>query len=204
MTTTLTRRAFAKLSTSGIGLFVAFGSLLSMTGCTLMDKISSYVGIGLSAFNSVIVILSTAGVIPPGLGVPIQLLITAVKAAFADVSAAIAAYENAPAGDKSTLLGKVTTALAAVELKLQQFWNDLSIPDVKLASLIESLLGLITSTISAFITQLPPAPKPAPPIPQPAQLSRRLSAPPQKRTVSQFRKEFDAIVTAGGYPQNVI
>lgn len=198
----LTRRGFAQSLGSVFGISMLAGSTLTLTGCSFSPTaaIESYISIGISAFQAIVNILSAAGVIPPGTGTVLSVAIQAVKAAFADVVAAIQAYDDAPAANKATLLGKITTALSAVEMELQQFWSDLSIPDSKLASLIEGLLGVILSTIGAFISQLPPSPVPAPA----AALRKTISFTPTKRTARTFRSDFNKILTTGGHPEAVI
>lgn len=196
----VSRRTFAIRSLTSIGLLATLGSTIGLTGCSLFTNIANYVGVGLQAFQAIVNILMSAGVIPPGAGTLIAAAILAVKAAFADVSAAIADYENAPAADKATFLGKVSTTLSAVVAELNHFWGDLNIPDSKLASLIEGLLGIIVSTLAAFIAQVP-----APPTPTPAVATKkRIVVAPQKRSPTQFRKAFNQLVIAGGYPQNQI
>lgn len=198
----LSRRGFAQSLGSVFGISMLAGSTFTLTGCSfsLTSTIESYISIGISAFQAIVNILSAAGVIPPGAGTVIAVAIQAVKAAFADVVAAIQAYNDAPAADKTTLLGKITTALSAVEMELQQFWSDLSIPDSKLGSLIEGLLGVILSTIGAFISQLPPAPAPA----TTKALRKTIQFTPTKRSARTFRSDFNKMLTSGGYPGSVI
>ncbi len=191
----LSRRSFVK----GAGA-IGIGSLVSVTAAcpawvgNVYSQILKYVPVGLQAFMSIISILSGSGVIPIGTGAAIDAIVALVKAAFADVQTDVTNYENAPAAAKATLLGKISTALTILEGNLQQFWNDLSIPDAKLSSLIEGLLGVILSTLAAFSSQLP-APVMTAQLEatqkKRATLSKTITATPQKMSVKQFKKMFN-------------
>ena len=105
------------------------------------------------------------------------------------------AYDAAPASQKQTLAGKIATAITVAMQEIQQFWNDLKIPDSKLAALISGLLGIILSTLSAFLPQLP----------APASLARSvpltLPFPPKKRSVHAFKSEWNQMMVAAGQPK---
>jgi hypothetical protein len=93
------------------------------------------------------------------------------------------------------LAGKIATALTAAEDSVQQFWNALKIPDAKLAALIEGLLGVIISTLSGFAAALP---APAAP-PARAQRAKRIATPAQRRSVKQFKQDFNGVLARSGY-----
>ena len=140
-----TRRDFAKVVGCG-ALGVGIGITTMGLSCeSIFADIESYVPIGLAAFNEILSLVdpTEAALLTP--------IINDVKAAFADLTAAITQYENAPASDKSTLLGKITTAINAVIDEINQFWNDLKLPDSGLASTIEGVLQIILSTLAAFL-----------------------------------------------------
>lgn len=193
------RRRFGVMVAKGFGV-AGISSLVSVTAAcpawvgNVYSSILKYIPVGLQAFVSIIGILSGAGVIPLGTGAAIDAIIALVKAAFADVQVDITNYENAPAAEKATLLGKISTALAILESNLQQFWNDLSIPDAKLSALIQGLLGVILSTLAAFSSQLP-APVATPQLEEMqkkrAALSKTITVAPQKMSVKQFKKMFN-------------
>jgi len=180
----LTRRGFV----IGSGTVVA---TLPLAGCpsfsTIELDIEKYVPVGLQTFSSILGVLSEVGiVINPVLG----LAITGVKAGFADLQVAIKNYESAPAADKTTLTGKIATALGDAEGMLQQFWNDLSIPDQKDETLIQSLLGVIVSVLSGFSAQFPAvksvtALKPG---------KKVIPVTPKIVSVKQFKKNFNQVL----------
>lgn len=188
--------------------FGAMGALalttLSNTACFLSQNvyqsILAYVAVGLQAVQSVVDLLSGSGVIQVGTGTAIDTIINLIKVAFADLQTAVTNYINAPAANKSTLLGEISTALATVEAYIQQFWNDLSIPDAKLASLVQGLLGIILSTLAAFATQLP-APASTPAIEKAAKLAKQIPVTPVKRNTKQFKSDWNAALAAAGQSQ---
>ena len=191
------RRTFGKVLSVG-GLSLSMGSFLGMTGCNVYDNIAKYVAVGLQSFQSVIDLLTGAGVINTGTGSTIDTLIALVKAAFADISAAVAAYESAPADQKQTFAQKVALAITIAEAQIQQFWNDLNIPDPKLASLIQGLLGIILSTLSGFLTQLP-APPPSSIAVRAKALPKQIPFTVKRRTVREFKSDFNNLLVQNGH-----
>lgn len=193
----VTRRTFGRFMGT-LGLLATLGWSVVLTGCTTsFSTILSWVQTGLDSFQSVVDLLVGQGVIMVAIGSAIDLIIKGVKAAISDIGSAVDAYNAAPAASKATLEGRITTAIIAAQDEISQFWNDLNIPDAKVASTVAGLLGLIVSTLAGFMTQLPPAP---------AGLQRRtfqktLAAVPQKRSIGQFKAQFNDILTANGFAQ---
>jgi hypothetical protein len=171
---------------------------------SLATKIKDFVPTALSAFAAVLQILIDKGILGNPLGGVIENIVKLVKAGFADVMAGIDAYKSADPANKATLLGKIATALAIIEGNLQQFWNDLVIPDAGLASLIESLLGVILSAINWFLApsggNLPaPAGQPA------LALKKRIAAAPLKQlTVEGLKKNFNGVLADAGMSKYAI
>jgi len=197
----MNRRKFFRLSALG-SLGVMAASTVFSTACfisgSVFNQILAYVGLGLRAFQSILDILSGAGVIPAGGAGAIDAVVNLVKSGFADLQIAVENYQNAPADQKNTLLQKVSTVLAVLEANLQQFWADLNIPDQALGTLIKGLLGIILATLGGFATQLP-APQSTPQIEKAKKLKNIIMVPAQKRTPKQFKNDFNAkLQQAGG------
>lgn len=211
MTQAITRRSFATLIGKGGAMF-GIGSIVSTTSAflacpawvsNLYSDILKYAPVALNAFNAVLQILAGNGISTAGI---LTVIIVSAKAAFADIQVAVQQYQAASAGQKTGLLGAISEAIAVAEATLQKFWSDLVIPDAKLALLIQGLLGIITSTLMGFATQLP-----APVTPAAQQMQRMkasfpklLKAPPQKRSLAQFKRDFNATLTAAGYQRHAI
>jgi hypothetical protein len=195
----LTRRGFSKL----LGIAALASTVTFEAACdwaSVWTNIEKYVPVGLSAFASILSILAGGGVpIAPA----ISLAVSLVNTGFADLKAFVTGYQQAPAADKQTALGKISTALATLEANLQKFWSDLTIPDPKLEALVQGLLGVITTTLLGFGTQLP-APAPTPAIAARATLAKRTGGTPKKRSVAEFKKEFNGILAANGLKQHSI
>lgn len=208
----MNRRSFGAMLLKGIAA-LGVGSVVSVTtACpawlvSIYTDILKYVPTGLSAFSVILSILSGAGLLPPGADAAINVIINLVKAGFADLQTAITQYQNAPAAQKAGLLGAISTALAIVESDVQMFWSNLNIPDGNLASLIQGLLGVIISTLAAFASAIP-APPPSDALAaahqRRASLAKIITVPPQRRTVKQFKKAFNADLAASGYNQYCI
>jgi hypothetical protein len=177
------------------GLLLSLGWSMVLTGCTSFAAILSWVDTGLSAFQSVVDLLVGQGVLMVTIGSAIDLLIKAIKAAIADVGTAVSNYNAAPAASKVTLEGKISTALVVAQNLIAQFWNDLSIPDTKLASTVAGLLGLIVSTLAGFMSLLPPAPAPA----AVRTFPKTLPVSTQKLSTAQFKAKFNGILAANGF-----
>jgi hypothetical protein len=195
-----TRREFGKLIIGAVPTVALGGGLVMTTAglsCSnIFTDIETYVPVGLEAFEEVLSLIS------PAEGAALAGIITIVKAAFADLAAAVTAYENAPAANKSTLLGKITTAINAVMGELQQFWTDANLPDGTLASTIENVLQVILSTLAAFLPLIGGAMS-AKYQALLAKLPKQIPFTPQKRTQKQFKAAVNAAFSSHGY-SNVI
>lgn len=208
----INRRTFAQRSLSGFGMVALlasfgsiFGSTLATTACTfrgVVNTILEYTGVGLQAFQAIVDLLAGAGVLGP-IGPAIDAVIGLVKIGFADLTKSIADYNGAPTSEKPTYLQKLSTVLSVVEANIQQFWNDLNVPDAKLAGLIQGLLGIILSTLKGFAMELP-VPQPTPASAKMATLSKKVSATPQRRSISKFKHDFNSELTASGFGQYAI
>ncbi len=194
-----TRRDFVKIVGSG-ALVLGIGEVSMGLSCaSVFTDIERYVPIGLSAFQAVV------SIVDPALVVPVALVVTEVKAAFADLVAAVTMYNDAPAANKATLLGKISTAINVVETEIQIFWNDLKLPDSALANEISSLLGVILSTLTAFLPQLPAPTTPVAMVQKrPSkvdQLQKTIVFTPKKRSVKQFKHDFNTVLESNQHVQ---
>jgi hypothetical protein len=189
----MTRRAFL-----GVAMFLVAASNLLMTACTTsVQQIENWVAVGINALASVVNILEGAGIPIPG-GGAIDLAIKAAQTAFNLIKAAIDKYNAAPADQKKGLLSEIATAIASAEGSIQSFWNSLSLPDAKLASLVEGLLGVIVSTLAGFAATLPPVQRAA------IAGGRRLAVRPVKRDKKKFAKDFNSLLVGTTYSQYAI
>jgi hypothetical protein len=194
----INRRTFGKWWGITMASFTLGGEMF-MIGCASFTQILAWVQTGLDTFQSVADLLAGNGVITIVIGSAIDLIIKAIKAAIADIGTAVDNYNNAPAASKATLLGKITEALIAAQNEIGQFWNDLAIPDPKVASTTAGLLGLIVSQLSAFQASMPVTTATRVQIQSfPKKLS---AAAPKMRSIGDFKKEFVQVLETNGYSQ---
>lgn len=146
----MNRRTFV----SRIGGFAllagASGSLVALTGCNVFSNILNWIPVGLSAIDSIVALLGP--LVPPGA----TAILTIVKAAFADLSAAVSEYnaDTNPA-DKSSLLAKIKTILKDIADNFQSFLNALNLGNNPLVAIVIGLANIILSAIMGFMGQLP-------------------------------------------------
>lgn len=195
----VSRRGFSKIA--GIIGLASMAELSSGWACSLTsiyNAIVEYVPVGLSAFSTILSLLSGGGI---AVGPIVSGIVTLVNTGFSDLKAAVTAYQQAPAANKATLLGKVSTVLSDIEANLQAFWSNLTVPDAKLESTIQDLLGVIVTTLLGFGTQLPAAAA-TPAIQARASLKRTVPGVPQRRSVREFKSAFNDVLVKNGYPEH--
>lgn len=185
-----TRREFGKVVAGG-SLAVGIGTVSMGVSCnTVFNDILKYIPVALQAMTAILSVLSGGGyTITPAVTVALNL----VKVALADLQADVSAYENAPADQKNTLLGKVSTAIAIAEGNIQQFWNDLNLPQNNIAGTVSGILGVILSTLAYFATQLP-----APTNVAVKNVPNALPVTPKKRSVKEMKVEINTLLKPSG------
>lgn len=189
------RRSFLKLCSSGtlaIGLGI---TSMALSCASIFADILKYVPVALQAFTAILDILSGGG-IAIGADAAITMAINLVKAGFADLQVFVQQYDSAPAADKSTLAGKIATGINLVIGDIQAFWVSLKLPDSDLAAIVQGLLAIILSTLEGFLPSLP-APVSAAALT--VHIGKAIAYTPQKRSVKQFRKDFNAQLAKSGY-----
>jgi hypothetical protein len=177
------------------GLAVAAGGLFG--GCNASNvwkDIQTYVPVGIAAFESILTLV--APLQAPGVDAIAEL----VKAAFAVLAGAIDQYIAAPAASKSTLIEKVSLALADVIANLQKFAAAVDIGINPIVSLALNLLTLILSTLNGFLGQLPSTPESNARLAGP----KKLKITPVFRNKKEFIKEFNDEVEQNGHPELTI
>jgi hypothetical protein len=184
------------------GTITASLSQMAVSCSNLFTEILAYISVGLQGFASIVSILSGVGVVPLGSGAALNAIIALVKAGFADLQTAVNDYEAAPAANKTTLEGKISTVLHDLQNEITAFWNNLTIPDAQTAALIQGLLEVITTTLAGFATQLPPAPASSAALH--GSFSKKLAFTAQRRSKKQFKNDFNAILHAHGQDRYAI
>jgi hypothetical protein len=199
MTTGLTvsRRSFAKSALALLGAIAVSGSTMFMVAC------GSVVNDLVTAFQSILNILISAGIVPGGLA-------TIVVTALNDVIDAVQAYESAPAADKQSLGEKLAVLVTIAQADLQSWFSGLNLTGT-LAAIVESLVAVILSELAALLPTLP-QPVTIPDTVRAARaLSHQITYRPVgtieitkrglKRASERFRVRFNNLLTADGYPK---
>jgi hypothetical protein len=196
------RRRFVKLCGA---LCAVCSPLFTLAGCSFSSvyaDILAYVPAALSAFSVVLSILSAAGITLCAICAG---LVNTVKAAFADLQTAITLYDDAPQSGKTTLLGKISTALLVAEEVLQEFWSNLDIPDSGIAGTIEGIIQIILETLMGFQSAIPAPPavttESAAALHRRQSLAKTIRYTPTRRSLKQFKSAINAFLVTKGYSQ---
>lgn len=187
------RRDFVKRAAMFVGALSASGSTMFLTACANVENSL------LEAFQSILSILSAAGLVPGG-----SLVTAAINAVISELQA----YEAAPANDKTSIGQDLSLAIQLAQARLQTWFAALNLTG-PLAIVIESLVSVLLSTLAGLLPTLPSPPtqneeilraralphpigyKPVPPI----MITRR----GLKKAYVQFREKFNSVLTAHGY-----
>lgn len=195
---TIDRRSLIKgaLTVSAIlpvGMFVS--------GCptfaSIESTIKAWLPLASSSFNAILGILATAGVVCAACAA----LSAAVFGAITVTTQAVDAYLSAPSGDKATLLGKLQTALTALQGSLTNFFDAINIPVPAVSAVIIGLAKILLSAIGGFLSKLP-TPTVAPTTAR-HRMNGQVHEVPAKvyKNPKEFIKEWNTVVVTGGYPQ---
>lgn len=187
----INRREFGHLAGGLAGVI----SVLSLPACdwlNLYGQISKYVPMAVVAFNTIVQILVEHGIPVGGLTDAIE----HVKAALADIQAAILVWKEAHGDQKNTAIAIIRTALTVAQTSLEDFWSKLQLPN-PLAATIKALLDVITSTLAGFKNKLPGAAAKLPG-------ARNLFAAPQMRSIREFREDFNRVLQDAGESKHAI
>ena len=149
-TNRVTRRDFGRLTAKGL-LLAAVGSSLALDGCNVAQDILNWEPLGLAAFNGVVTMLETFGVITadPALVV----LIGLIRTAFSDLAADAQLYlsiQPPPAG----ALAEIQAVLALIAGNIKTLFSQIQTNFAPIINLIIGLAQLILGTIAGFLNQI--------------------------------------------------
>jgi hypothetical protein len=188
-----TRRSFIQRAVSFMGALAVSGGTMFLVAC------ASVANDLLTAFQSVLDILSGAGLVPGG-----ALVVTALN----NVLAAVQAYENAPSADKGTLGEKLATIISIAQAQLQSWFTGLNLTGT-LATVIESLVAVILATLAGLLPTLPSPPTQPDEVRSAKALPRQIGYVPVatititrgglKSASETFRLSFNSALVAGGF-----
>lgn len=183
-----------KIRFGAASLALAMSLMLVISGCSFagtVAKIGEYLPVGVNAFETVFSILAGAGIIKAGAVTGLDNDANLVSVAFGDIQSGVNAYQSAPAADKATKLQAIVTALGAAQGSLLKLQADTHMGSQSDQLMVNGLLGVIITTLSAFEVNLGGAAAPA-------KLARASASP---LSVKQFRSQFNAILVKGGHAE---
>jgi hypothetical protein len=190
----ISRREFAGTLAAGALAGTAGVSGFLVGGCngSIWGEIQTWVPVGISAFEQVLTLI--APLAAPGIDAIAEL----VKAGFSVLAGAISQYINAPAADKATFLQKVQLAFKDVSDNLQAFLNAVNVSGSNpIIKVVLGLVSIILSTIASFMAQIGPTPAPI----ALTLGGTRMDVTPVKRTVKQFKQDFNNALVDAGHPE---
>ena len=203
----LSRRQFIEKSGQGVigtalTLATAGGSMFVLEGCAFsIQSVLNWTKVGSGTIGSIVNLLVGAGIL---VCATCSVLANAAMAAITAIGTAVQNYINADPAGKTTLLGKIQTALQAGLAASTAFFESLSIPGQSLASLIVGLAGLVLNAIAGFIGQIGvPAAMYA--IARTTRVgAQSINVTPTVMSEKQFRSAVNKLLVQYGYPQEVL
>jgi hypothetical protein len=180
-----------RYATTGL-LAIALSITLVVSGCSFsstVTQIGKYLPVGIQAFETILSLLAGAGRIKAGSVTALDNDANLVSVAFSDIRSGVDAYNAAPASDKATKLQSIVLALVSAEGALTKLESDTHMGSTAEQLMVNGLLGVIVTTLTAFEVNLGGAASPA-------KLARASAAVP---SVKQFKAQFNAILVQGGH-----
>lgn len=170
-----------------------------LTGCAVtLDDVIAWTNIGAGAVSTALTLLGIAGIACAVCAVAAPVAIAAIHA----IAGAIQEWQAAPAADKATAWQKIELAMQTAVDQVKAFFAGVSIPGGGVATTILNIASLILNTLGGFIAKFFPSVSSH-------LLGAKLGATaipsaPKVLSSKDFKKEFNAIVTAGGHPELVL
>src|ERR1035437_9133292 len=153
----MTRRMFTKGAGTGLLVLATGGPALFTEGCTaasVFTDIVNWAPVGKAAVQGIITLLQGAGIVSPGIG----LLIPVILTGFDDLLADVKIYQSLnppPAG----ALAKIVEIFHLIVTNFQSMLAQLQINGGPIVSVVIGLAQVILSTIAGFLQKLPAAAK---------------------------------------------
>lgn len=192
----MNRRDMLRTTVSGVAVCTLTGAAMLEEGCTTGDalaQLNKWLPVGIQAFAGVVAIIN------PAAGSVLAVAVTTAKALWADVSAAVAAYNAAPAASKATVLGKVETALGALISGLPDVLKQIP-GGAEYANTVTAAIDLVLATLSAIDANLGGVP----PVAQATATARTAKITKAATNGADFKKQFNQILANGGYSKYAV
>jgi hypothetical protein len=194
----MTRRMFTKQTGAGILVLAAGGAAIALEGCSVSNVFTDVVNwepVGKAAVQGIITLLQGAGLVSPGIG----LLIPVILAGFDELLVDVKTYQALnppPAG----ALAKIVVVFNLIVSNFQDMLAQLNVTANPIITTVVGLAQIIIGTIAGFIGKLPTAAGKV--LGNTFKVGGQMIAyVPQARTRRAFKKDFNRVAVAGGHPE---
>jgi hypothetical protein len=191
----MNRREFHKLAGAGV-IVLSTGGLEACSPSNVATDIINWAPVGKETIDSVMLVLSSNGIVPA------PAVLTAQKDADAAIDALVTAAQkyNSISPPPAGALQEVQAGFSAVTSSLGAFLQAIALPPGNIMNLIIGIAQIVFSTITAFSNRLP--------APVATAMTRTLSGQhtvggtpfaftPKDRTRRQFKKDVNATLDTG-------
>ena len=144
----MNRRKFVG-SLTAVAAGAAMAGSVSLSGCSALDDLETYVPIALAAFDGVISLIN------PVAGSALEIAVKALDVIWTAVSTAIANYQHDTTDPKNTLLEKIIAALNSLTPALDQFLSTFlgGLP-AGIQNAVEAGINLLIATLTSIAGRL--------------------------------------------------
>lgn len=196
----LTRRNLVVFALKSAAL-LPLAALAVTGGCTVggvLAALQRYVPVGLAAFEGIVTLIN------PAAGSVLATVTLAVKTLWQNLQTVLAEYNAAPAANKTTVLGRVDTALNSLVGSLENLLREFGVGSHADQATGLSALMLLIATLSGIQATLP--------VPGAAAARARRAAMPTYHTLNgqqvaivadpkHFKDQYNTIMRAGRRPE---
>ena len=203
----MNRRQFIERSSSGVLgtalLYATAGtSAFLVTGCGFsVQSIENWVTVGNGTIGSIVNLLVGAGILACA---TCSALANAAMAAITAIGTAVQNYLNADPAGKTTLIGKIQTALQAGLAAATTFFESLSLPGQGILSLVTGLAGLVLNAIAGFISQVGTPSATAALRHEYKVAGQSVSVTPTVYSAKNFKSAVNKLLVQYGHPEEVL
>src|ERR1700761_2470067 len=143
----MNRRSFVGHLTTGAAAGVLLGATTTISGCSTLDELETWVPVGLAAFDGIVTLIN------PAAGTTLELAVKGLDILWAAVATAIANYNHDTTDPKATLLQKIVAALVGLEGGLDQFLTTFlgGLP-ANVVSAVEAGFNLLLATLQSIVS----------------------------------------------------
>ena len=192
----VTRRSFS----TWLLLFAVGIAAFTMSGCNVLQDLIDYIPWIVRALQSI------SSIVGPFMPAPAATILGIITGALTDLQAACVQYQGDPLpADKANLLAEIKTFLKDIANNFQLFLNALATAGPVLGVVL-GIIQVVLSTLGWFSGSLPvSATATAMQMPMTLRASNQiLYIIPQKRSLKQFKQDFNTVVQNNGHPEQTM